>query len=272
MSDRWMVEALKRLGLTEYEARAYMALNLIKVGTVSDIHMASGIPRSAIYGALSRLEERGLIEVEKGKPMRYRGIAPVKAIEKLRSAIEEESEKALKHLEEAHARGESQEHAESVWTIRGVKNLYNKVSDMVSDAKRSIVFIATDPLFLDFRERYPIFENIMPMLKKRIAAWVHVRLVYTTRSTADYALRELPGIEVRLMDPEKPSSRIPLMGCVLMVDDAEVLISIMGDTIPGGNEITAIHTRMESIISVLRHFIEVEWDAALPLKHASSHE
>jgi sugar-specific transcriptional regulator TrmB len=272
MSDRWMVEALKRLGLTEYEARAYMALNLIKAGTVSDIHMASGIPRSAIYGALSRLEERGLIEVERGKPMRYRGIAPARAIEKLRSAIEEESEKALKHLEEAHARGEGQEQSESVWTIRGVKNLYNKVYEMVSDARKSIVFIATDPLFMNLRERYPIFGNVTPMIKKRIAAGVHVRLVYTTRSTADYALRELPGVEVRLMDPEKPSSRIPLMGGVLMVDDTEVLISIVGEEILGGKDVTAIHTRMGSIISVLRHFTEVEWDAALPLKPSPIHE
>ena len=85
MTDRWMIESLKRLGLTEYEARVYMALNHIKAGTVSDIHAASGVPRSAVYGALSKLEEKGLIDVEHGKPMRYRSVIPSRAMGKLRT-------------------------------------------------------------------------------------------------------------------------------------------------------------------------------------------
>src|SRR5437763_688299 len=115
MTDKWMIESLKRLGLTEYEAKAYMALNHIKAGTVSDIHMASGIPRSAIYGSLTRLEEKGLIEVEHGKPMRYRSVIPSKAMGKLRANIVEESERALRYLEEPHAQGEDMEPAEAVW-------------------------------------------------------------------------------------------------------------------------------------------------------------
>ncbi len=266
MTDRWMIESLNRLGLTEYEARTYMALNRIKVGTVSDVHVASGIPRSAIYGALTKLEEKGLIEVEHGKPMRYRSIIPVKAISKLRSIIEEESERALNYLEEAHTQGESSEPAEAVWTIRGVMNLYNKLSDMVADADKSIMFIATDPLFDNLAQHYPIFNSVVISVRRRMDAGVRVRLVCTTTTMAEYVAKELPAVEVRLLDPSKPSSSIPLRGGVLMIDDSEVVLSII-DSTKGGNskDITAIHTRLESIISVFRHFMEVEWDSAVPL-------
>lgn len=266
MTDRWMIESLKRLGLTEYEAKAYMALNRIKAGNVSDIHIASGIPRSAIYGALSRLEEKGLIEVEHGKPMRYRSVIPAKAISKLRSIIDEESERALDYLEEAHTQGESPEPAEAVWTIRGVMNLYNKLSDMIADADKGIILVATDPMFDDIAQHYPIFNNVIPSVRRKLQEGVRIRLVCMTRATAEYISKELPAIEVRLLDPSRPSSNIPLRGGVLMTDDSEVLLSIIDHMATGDSkEITAIHTRLESIISVFRHFMEVEWDSAVPL-------
>jgi len=177
MNDERTVEALKSLGLTEYEAKAYMALNIIKAGTAADIHMASDVPRSAIYGALTKLEEKGLIDVDRGKPMRYRSIAPVKAIEKLRRKIDDDCVRAMKYLEEAHARGGDQEQVEAVWTVRGVMNLYNKMSDLVNDAERSIFLIATDPMYFDLQQRYPVFGNLMPIVKRRIAAGVRTRFV-----------------------------------------------------------------------------------------------
>jgi hypothetical protein len=55
-----------------------------------------------------------------------------------------------------------------------------------------------------------------------------------------------------------------------MADDSEVLLSIIDHMSRGDSkEITAIHTRLESIISVFRHFMEVEWDSAVPLKAQS---
>jgi HTH-type transcriptional regulator, sugar sensing transcriptional regulator len=265
MNDAWTVEALKRLGLTEYEAKAYMALNLIKAGTAADIHMASDVPRSAIYGALTKLEEKGLVEVEQGKPMRYRSIPPVRAIEKLRRTIDDDCVRAMKNLEEAHARGGSQEKAEAVWTVRGVMNLYNKVSDTIDGAEKSIFLVATDPVYFDLQLRYPVFGNLMPIIKERLADGVRTRVVCVEPGVARDIKKELPAVEVRILDPHKPSSKIALTGGVLMVDDEEALISMTGDVTSGGKEITAIYTRIDSIISVLRHFMEVEWDAALPV-------
>jgi len=76
MVEKGVVKALQDLGLTEYEARVYTALAKIKTGIASEIHLISGIPRSAVYGALAKLEKRGIVEVQHSKPMRYKVVSP----------------------------------------------------------------------------------------------------------------------------------------------------------------------------------------------------
>jgi len=177
MNDERTVEALKSLGLTEYEAKAYMALNIIKAGTAADIHMASDVPRSAIYGALTKLEEKGLIDVDRGKPMRYRSIAPVKAIEKLRRKIDDDCVRAMKYLEEAHARGRGPGAGRGRLDRPG---RHEPVQQDVGPGQRCRAehfLIATDPMYFDLQQRYPVFGNLMPIVKRRIAAGVRTRFV-----------------------------------------------------------------------------------------------
>ncbi len=267
MTNGWMIDSLKKMGLTEYEAKTFIALNRIQGGTVADINLTSDIPRAAIYGALSKLEVKGLVEVEHGKPMRYRSINPMKAIAKLRENINAESERVLKALEEARREVERPEPAESMWTMRGVMNLYTKFSDMISRAEKNIIIIITNPLFNDLPEQYPIFSNIFPLVQKRMEAGVRVRLICMTKRDAGLASNMMPGVEIRFLDPSRPSTRIQFKSAVLMTDDSEALIGTISDIAHGDRkDITAVYTRMESITAVFRHLMEVEWDAAIPIK------
>jgi sugar-specific transcriptional regulator TrmB len=58
-----------RLGLTEYEARAYVAIVSIGEGGISDISQQSGIPRSRVYDIMDRLATKGFVEVGAMKPL-----------------------------------------------------------------------------------------------------------------------------------------------------------------------------------------------------------
>ncbi len=121
------VESLRSLGLTEYEAKVYTALTKIRSGTASDIHLVSGIPRSAVYGALTKLKERGVIEVQSSKPMRYRVVPPEIALEKLKDCFIAESEDALVSLKEIYQTQGAEAREEAIWTISGVKNVSDKI-------------------------------------------------------------------------------------------------------------------------------------------------
>jgi hypothetical protein len=138
---------------------------------------------------------------------------------------------------------------------------------MIGSTESSIIVIATDPMFAELEEHYPIFGNFIPAIRQKLEAGVRVRLVCTTKEAAEHIVKVLPGVEIRLTDPSKPSSKMPLSGGVLMVDDSEVILSIIEKVAHSDSrEITAIHTCLVNVISVFRHFTELEWDSAIPLK------
>src|SRR5450631_77923 len=65
-------EALVSLGLSEYEARAYVAL--ARYGSLNGYEVAkrSGVPRPNIYAVLERLERRRIVvAVREGDATRY---------------------------------------------------------------------------------------------------------------------------------------------------------------------------------------------------------
>src|SRR5256712_13577406 len=63
--------ALKDFDLTEYEAKAYIAL--VESGTMpaSQLSTRAAIPYSKIYEILANLERKGWVETEQGRPSKY---------------------------------------------------------------------------------------------------------------------------------------------------------------------------------------------------------
>ena len=58
-----VIECLKSLGLTKYEALVYIALLKLESATASEIHEISGVPRASVYTVIDQLVEKGLVSV-----------------------------------------------------------------------------------------------------------------------------------------------------------------------------------------------------------------
>jgi Predicted transcriptional regulators len=143
MVEKGVVKALQDLGLTEYEARVYTALAKIKIGIASEIHLISGIPRSAVYGALAKLEKRGIVEVQHSKPMRYKVVSPSDALDKLLGTFLLGSKEAFIALEELYcAEDVEEEDDESIWMCRGAKNTHDKILELINAAGEEIDIVA----------------------------------------------------------------------------------------------------------------------------------
>src|SRR5437667_12673184 len=65
---------LRDLGFSGYAADAFCALVRVSDATAGDLVVKTGIPDSKIYYALDELAEKGLVEVQEGKPKRPRAI------------------------------------------------------------------------------------------------------------------------------------------------------------------------------------------------------
>src|SRR5438309_8292907 len=67
---------LRELGVSGPAADAFCALVRTAEATAAELVRKTGIPDSKIYYALDELAEKGLVEVQAGKPKTYRVVPP----------------------------------------------------------------------------------------------------------------------------------------------------------------------------------------------------
>ena len=68
------------MGLSKYQACAYLALLGHDESTAVEVAERSGVPRQRVYDVLASLKERALVATKNGRPMRYTAWAPVRAL------------------------------------------------------------------------------------------------------------------------------------------------------------------------------------------------
>lgn len=130
---------LMRLGLSEYEARAYAATVALGEGTVNEISRESGVPRSRAYDIMERLAKRGFVEVGNTTPICYRANDPMTASERLMGEIRQANEEIIKGLHEIGKKAETQNNP--VWTLTGDWAIERKVEELLDAAKREVAFV-----------------------------------------------------------------------------------------------------------------------------------
>mgnify|MGYP006288117555 CR=1 FL=1 len=242
MDESDAIEALEELGLSNYEAKVFVALQRLGTGTARDIHRATDVPRSQVYGAAENLQEQGLLEVQQSKPIQYRPVDLDEARSHLRNRFERTEERAFDYLETAREEGCEEERREDVWTIHGRDDVASRVEQLVDEAEERIVFGSRDPL---------VTAGIAETLRRRFDAGVSV-VVISEDEAVHERFDDIPVVEL----PDAPvDSRA---GRVLSVDDDTVLISVLDDS---GRE-TAIWSSQTGFASVLGQFIDARLDDA----------
>src|ERR687893_315378 len=81
-----LIRELTGLGLTTYEAKAYVALLGRDSFTAAQVARQGQLPRQRIYDVLGSLVEKGLAAARPGSVVKYAAVAPELAIERLVAA------------------------------------------------------------------------------------------------------------------------------------------------------------------------------------------
>jgi len=132
-----VIKHLVRLGLNEYEARAYVATVALGEGTVKEISEESGVPRSRAYDVMERLAKKGFVEVGNTTPICYRANEPRTASHHLMEEIRHANEEILRELQELGQRAEKRDNP--VWTLTGGWAIDHKVEELLEGAQREVV-------------------------------------------------------------------------------------------------------------------------------------
>ncbi len=98
--SRELYEILRRLGFTQYEAKVYISLLMRGTATASELSDLSNIPYTRVYDVLNQLEEKGLVAIIPGRPLKFEALDPEIALSNYMAKLREELMIKIKELEE----------------------------------------------------------------------------------------------------------------------------------------------------------------------------
>ena len=250
------LEKMQEYGLTEYEARTYLALLDLGVATARDIANLSRVPRTKIYSVLDDLHAKSLAEIIPERPKKYE----VVPFDRYLKTFERDYQAKLKKIEEdkqmlstAQATGATAgDKAGSFNVLKGRKNVINRKYEMIQRAKKSVLEMGTE--YSGVRMGY-----YLPLLRERAKEGVDVRTLLPVTGANLENVYEISGFgEVRHASNKAPWS------VILVVDDEEVLIChyVPDDEHLFKGEDVAIWSDDKAIVRDMKATIASNWEQA----------
>lgn len=126
-----IVDALTQLNFTATDARVYIALLKGAPATGYEISARSGLPRSAIYAVLRKLEASGLINAIGQEPARYVPLPPERLLKLLGSRFQRNLTQLKDSLK--GIRGTAAE--APTWTLHGYPAMLEQAEHLIDNAK-----------------------------------------------------------------------------------------------------------------------------------------
>jgi HTH-type transcriptional regulator, sugar sensing transcriptional regulator len=137
---------LGKVGLTHYEARAYIALVARGVGDAATLAAAAGIPRTSAYKVLESLAEKGYARPTGGKPILFRPSPPLEVAETLKGAIQE----VFEHLAQLHRVVAEHGEPQLVYLLSERDKVIAKIGELLDQSQKT--FMLTTPQLAELRE------------------------------------------------------------------------------------------------------------------------
>lgn len=130
-----VVATMKSFGYTGSDARTYITLLRGHPATGYELAARGGIPRSAIYSVLKRLERAGLVNALKGKPARYVPIPSERLVEHLKTRFARD----IDGFAQAIAQVVGPRHDAVTWTVTGYEAMLAEAERLIVGAQQRVV-------------------------------------------------------------------------------------------------------------------------------------
>jgi len=133
-----LVESLKTLGLTEYEAKVYSGLVQLGRAEVKQIYEYLEVPKPSVYQSLKTLTDKGLVQIVSSRPAIYRATPPKIALRHMTDVHRKAEDDAMLELEVLEKSRLGQEYPDVLWTLFGQENVEHKLEEMLEGAGASV--------------------------------------------------------------------------------------------------------------------------------------
>lgn len=191
--DPGSLETLRRVGLTQYEARAYHALLRLGRADPAAIARASGVPPTRIHAVLKSLRTKAWAEAEGGRPILYVPAPPRERLAAAWAQVEATYQRAATDL--AHAYEGRAVAASAPVFLRGAAAIAQKERETAAAARQHLALTLAFTLPAD-RELWPIVATAARR-GRRVRVLVAPPLAPQLRERPWPALLQA-GVEVRV--------------------------------------------------------------------------
>jgi sugar-specific transcriptional regulator TrmB len=238
---------LLKIGLTEGEAKAYIALMELGSSTAGPIVKKSGIAYSNVYDVLNRLIEKGIVSfIIKDKTRHYQAVSPTNLVEYLEKKEKdiinqkESLKKALPELKKLQELMPKQE-AEIFIGEKGLKTAYEKLSDNFSLDK--------EHLFLYIHEEsYAKKADLFYFSIQEVLMNMKVRGISNEYGRNSEWNKQASFIKLRYVN-------FPIPGNIEVCGDKMLLISWAGQA-------TGVLIHSKELVEDFRNYFESVWKVA----------
>lgn len=271
-SSSHRVSELTRLGLTTYEAKAYVALLGRGAFAAAEVARHADLPRQRIYDVLASLVERGLATSRPGRVVKYAAVAPDQAVGRLLDArrreldeMERAASATIAELAPAFAAGrEHTDPLDYIEVLRDARAISERFAELQASVQREILVFTKPPYAT------PPQENVegLKLTRRHVARSVYETAVLDAEPEVVEGIRRFieAGEEARFVE------RLPLK--LVVIDEAIAMFGLQdpvatdGDS--PGNDLTIMVVEHPSLALVLKAAFEATWQRGVTLQEAEA--
>jgi HTH-type transcriptional regulator, sugar sensing transcriptional regulator len=261
------VAQLTRLGLTSYEAKAYLALIRRDSSTAAQASRLAGVPRQRIYDVLGSLVEKGFASSRPGRVVKYAAVAPELAIDSLvaqqrRQLAETElgARQMIEHLEPQFAAGkEHTDPLEYIEVLRDLRAVNERFGELQAGIKDEILVFTKPPYAKPPQEE----EVGVEVARTHKACSVYEFSAFDDPDFIEGVRRFIEAGEEARFVPELPLKLVIIDECMVMFG--------MQDPVAGGadgSDLTIVVVEHPSLAKILKVAFDTVWNQGLSFEEA----
>jgi sugar-specific transcriptional regulator TrmB len=260
------IRRLTRLGLTSYEAKAYLALIRRDSFTAAQVARQSGLPRQRIYDVLSSLVEKGLAAARPGSVVKYAATAPELAIDRLINAhrmdlaeLETEAHQMVAEMTPDWTAGQVEsDPLEYIEVLRDRRAINERFAELQASVKDEILVFTKPPYAT------PPQENVEGL---EVTQSHRARSVYELSAFDDPAF--VRGVKAFLAAGEE-ARFVPQLPLKLVIIDETIVMFGMEDPVAGSSDLTIVVVEHPSLAKTLKLAFDSTWAAGLTFQEAET--
>lgn len=249
------VERLMRLGLTQYEARAYVAMVRRDGSTPAEIAKLAGVPRPRIYDVMDSLVAKGLATDRPGRTAKFVAAPPGEAVQQLLGTyrdrlemLEADARTVQDELEPAYREGAMHsDPLDYVELLRSSEAVAKRFNELQLSVRNEMLVFAKMPAAVSVQDNDAGLD---------VARRSELRTIY------EFALLDDPDNRravKRFLDAGEQARFVEHVPMKLGIIDGRTVLMAMSDPVAGATDLTTLVIENVELASCLKLAFEDVW-------------